>query len=1237
MKHRKTERGAVSIFLVIILVPMLTVSALFVDASRMRLAKGLADSAADLTVNTALTDYDKKLKDMYGLFATSQDTEELYEKLEDYYKTCITSTGISDESADDIVSQIMSQLGSVEHSGSVDDILNMELVDFDVSKVSDASLNNAALLEKQIVEFMKYRSPINTGLSFISSLKSFTTLAKQSELVEKRQEYYEAQGDVMKDAQEAWKKINDYNRSGDMVNDDAYFENLKNDFAGFEAAYYGLAKKFIMDLYDTQNYSSFTYYAYHFKNEEVEMPDGQKQSVPVFYKNSAETSKLKNFTELTTYSDSHKASAANIKSALKNYNTAMISYQNSESALLEYDSDTYGLQYLVQTNRKSLYTSWMAKAENLYNKYSALRHAAMYADEGAMETVENLFGTGEQSYLQFNDAFMSGFISLADTFNQEVSEYSSRLQGYANSADTSIDATAAAIVDIYNRSNGRRTVISDAKTALDGAITRLNSVLEGVKAGGTLDQKEASWKSTAQSSEISDTSMAKQDIAELDSVSSYLNETDVQKLIERLTHVRDKLSELLEQMDSYKFFGTNICEISDYDTFQHVLENAIGGDELRNVPINKTQLEQKVSEWTSGKFTIDKPINVSWTNDSNYQPNLTKDQPYFYAYLYTHFNTGTVSTNTEEKTEDTANGTNLYDQFISTAETKTKSDAGADKQNISTENELKDIADRPSASTSGGSPGGDVKTGKNAAKDNKASLSTMFSSLGEKIKNVGTDLRDKLFIADYVISMFSYDTIENEARKKDGLGDDAAVELKTLTNEPINAENNYAYGKEVEYVIYGGDNKGNVTKAYGSIYAIRLGFNMIYAFSDSAIRDTAFAIATPISAATMGVIPAPLIQAAIIVGVACCESALDLVDLRDGISIPLFKNNKTWKTSIKGLTEKVNAEIGSALKPIDGTEEDGTEEDNAATFVVDNGIEALNSLLDLTDEELNKKIQEGFDTIEGSIGSAYDTLISRHANTAIQKVTTLCNNAIEEHMLDTSMNMADQVSKGLDQWLTEEKAKDGESSLSYMVKNEAVQLLKGQYINMLLEKMEQVSTSAQSSISECANEIQDVINGIRNRISLTIIRGSSAVVDYKNKMISSVRQSMNQGASNLKDTLNKQIDGIFGTGSTGDRDSTGMASLLSFSYSDYLRLFLMIGLYTSESAVVLRTADAIQANMALKEDGYKMSNASVYVKLEATIQVKPTLLAVPLFSDVKGNPSNNQAWYSFTESMIKGY
>ena len=211
-------KGAISIFLVIILVPMMTVSSLFVDAGKVKLARGVADSAGDLTMNTALTDYDTMLKDMYGLFATAQDTEELFEKLEDYYRTCITSSGVSAEDADDYVDQIMAQLGLVSESDSTSDVLNMELVDFNVSKRSDATLANPTIIKKQIVDFMKYRAPINTGLSFISSLQSFSTLDKQTELVDKRQSYYEEQESVMRSAQEAWKYINKYNQSGFVQN-----------------------------------------------------------------------------------------------------------------------------------------------------------------------------------------------------------------------------------------------------------------------------------------------------------------------------------------------------------------------------------------------------------------------------------------------------------------------------------------------------------------------------------------------------------------------------------------------------------------------------------------------------------------------------------------------------------------------------------------------------------------------------------------------------------------------------------------------------------------------------------------------------------------------------------------------------------------------------------------------------------------------------------------------------------
>ena len=200
IKFFSKTKGVVSVFLVIILVPMMVISALFVDASRVQLAGSVAASAGDLTLNTALTDYDSLLKDMYGLFATAQDTDDLYEKLEDYYKTCITSAGVSSTDADSYVNQIMSQLGLVADNKNTNDILNMEVTDFTVSKRSDTSLANASILKDQVVNFMKYRAPINTGLGFLSSLNSFTTLSKQTELVDKRTEYYKEQQTVMEAA-----------------------------------------------------------------------------------------------------------------------------------------------------------------------------------------------------------------------------------------------------------------------------------------------------------------------------------------------------------------------------------------------------------------------------------------------------------------------------------------------------------------------------------------------------------------------------------------------------------------------------------------------------------------------------------------------------------------------------------------------------------------------------------------------------------------------------------------------------------------------------------------------------------------------------------------------------------------------------------------------------------------------------------------------------------------------------
>ena len=106
---RKTK-GAISIFLVIVLLPMMTVASVFVDMSRINLAKSMAESAGDLTLNTALTNYDAQMKNLYGLFATSQNMDDLMASLEDYYRDSIVAAGVDSAAADDYVGQIMDYL-----------------------------------------------------------------------------------------------------------------------------------------------------------------------------------------------------------------------------------------------------------------------------------------------------------------------------------------------------------------------------------------------------------------------------------------------------------------------------------------------------------------------------------------------------------------------------------------------------------------------------------------------------------------------------------------------------------------------------------------------------------------------------------------------------------------------------------------------------------------------------------------------------------------------------------------------------------------------------------------------------------------------------------------------------------------------------------------------------------------------------------------------------------------------
>ena len=78
------QRGSICVLLTLILVPVLMFSGIIVDASRLFASKTVVSGAGDLTMNAALAQYDKKLKDTYGLTAMAKtpDSPDEQQKLD---------------------------------------------------------------------------------------------------------------------------------------------------------------------------------------------------------------------------------------------------------------------------------------------------------------------------------------------------------------------------------------------------------------------------------------------------------------------------------------------------------------------------------------------------------------------------------------------------------------------------------------------------------------------------------------------------------------------------------------------------------------------------------------------------------------------------------------------------------------------------------------------------------------------------------------------------------------------------------------------------------------------------------------------------------------------------------------------------------------------------------------------------------------------------------------------------
>lgn len=172
-KRLRKHNGFITVFVTLIMVPVIVVTGTMVDLARIKLYSSQAVMAADSYGEAVLSKYDNLLKELYGLFALTQSEEGLktVKELAEYAGYSFDPAG-----------------GDLQAEGFMP--YKDAKVKISYEKVENATLANESVLMTQISDFMKYRVYLEIGedLGIFDMFSSVTAMSDDMKAIEQRQE-----------------------------------------------------------------------------------------------------------------------------------------------------------------------------------------------------------------------------------------------------------------------------------------------------------------------------------------------------------------------------------------------------------------------------------------------------------------------------------------------------------------------------------------------------------------------------------------------------------------------------------------------------------------------------------------------------------------------------------------------------------------------------------------------------------------------------------------------------------------------------------------------------------------------------------------------------------------------------------------------------------------------------------------------------------------------------------------
>ena len=191
MKLCYRHRGTISVFLTLILLPMLVFGGLVTDAVRIYHSEGLVSEAGELAMNAGLSHYDTELKDDYGLFVMEKTPQEMSSDLEKYFINTIRASGL-------------------DGAENVSTLLDLKSDSFGAYGVEGSEIYQTEVEKQQILEYMKYRAPVCLGEELFDKLTQIKETKKQTEAVEAQVEYAESMDELQECCEKVYEELKKY-------------------------------------------------------------------------------------------------------------------------------------------------------------------------------------------------------------------------------------------------------------------------------------------------------------------------------------------------------------------------------------------------------------------------------------------------------------------------------------------------------------------------------------------------------------------------------------------------------------------------------------------------------------------------------------------------------------------------------------------------------------------------------------------------------------------------------------------------------------------------------------------------------------------------------------------------------------------------------------------------------------------------------------------------------------------